>query len=374
MRRAFYLAVLTLALLVTSIRPDAAERARALAPLIEEETFALVRIDATRVDVDGLLKIVLPALPDFKEELTDDARQWKEFLQAFTRAGGTELILSFSTADLPSRPIVHIPLKEGADVPALTALLKKRLSDDDTIQRQGSALRIGSRRALARLARNAPSARPELTAAVTAAADTAIQILLLPSADQRRVTEEVVIPSEYGVSGKTLVRGARWAALGLDVGAKPTARLTVQSADAGAAKKMTDLVALGLTQAGKIRLVGETKPLAELYSTELATATRALAPKVAGSQLTAQLSDPNAVRALAVLTAVVYERYGSLRSVDARNFKQILLALHTYHDTHGTFPPPRHLLEGWQTTPELASGHPAIPRRGRRLVQGVQTG
>jgi hypothetical protein len=319
---------------------DPAARARALAPLIEEETIGLVRIDFSRTDPQGFSKVLLSLLPGQKDEVAELTGQVQAFQAAFVKAGGTELILSISTEDLPALSLVYVPLKDRADAEALTRLLKKHLPAGTIVRKQGEALVAGPREALDRFARGKPSARAELTAAVKAAGDTAVQVLFLPTPDQRRVIDEVVMLPIPGGSGRVLTRGARWAALGLDLGTRPRARLTLQSADAAAAGKLAEVIAAGVALVGKRKFLGEEKTLRELRPKEFATAARALKPAITGSQLTLEIGTPETLRALAALADTYDEHTGGVeRSTPGLNLKQIVLALYGYNDTTGTLPP-----------------------------------
>jgi hypothetical protein len=340
MRTATCLGLLACVLALTAgeTRFDPAGRAKALAPLIEEETFALARIDATRADGGSLLKSLSLLLPSRKEQIEEARRKVEAFQPAFLKAGGTELVVSFSTADVPPIAFVAVPLKDGADAEALAKLLSKHLGPQAAVEKHGSALVAGPRAALERLAKGTPSARPELAAAVTAAGDTAVQVLLLPTNDQRRVIDEVVtLP---GGSGKALTRGVRWAALGLDFGRTPGAGLTLQAADAAAARKMSDLIRSGVELLGKTKFLGEEKPLKELLPGEFAKAAGALAPAVTGDVVTVRVSDADALQALgAVVSAIDQYAGGAGRSPDGANLTQILVAMHNYITAHNVFPP-----------------------------------
>ncbi len=312
---------------------DAAARSRTMAGLIEEETFALVRVDFTRMGRADVAALPLLLVPEEKKDLEE---RLKAFQAAFVKAGGTEVIASFSTDDLPAVSFVHIPLKAGASVEDLTALLKKHLPAGSVVRKQEGALLAGPRQALERFARGKPSVRPELPAAVKAAGDAAVQVLLLPTADQRRVVDEVVaVP---GFSTRVLTRGVRWAALGLDVGQRPRARLTIQSADAAAAGKLAELIAAGVAGVGQRKFLGEKKTLRELRPKEFTTAAAALKPGITGRQLTLEIAAPD-LRALTVLADTFEEHSGGLeRSPAGRNLRDILIALHSYHDATGRLP------------------------------------
>jgi hypothetical protein len=281
---------------------------------------------------------LLPLVPSGKDDLTALVKRLKAFQSAFTRAGGTEVVVSLSTEDLPGISFVYVPLKDGTDVPALTGLLKKHLPEGVVFAKRGSALVAGPRRALARLAKGRPSVRAELSAAVKAAGDTAVQVLLLPTADQRRVIDEMVTLPGPGVSGKVLMRDLRWAALGLDVGAKPRARLTLEATDAGEARQFAELIGAAGNLVGKMKFLGEDRPLKELLPREFAAASRAIKPKLMGSRVTLEVSAPEAVRALVGLADAIKARtMGVERS--GSNLKEVLVALHGYLDATGTLPP-----------------------------------
>jgi hypothetical protein len=334
-----------LALLLPPAQPaaetrfDPAARAAALAPLIEDETYALVRLDATRIDLEGLLKTLGPVLAGHND-VEDLVKSARELLAAFTRAGGNELAVAFSTEDLPRFSLVQVPVKEGADIATLTRLLKHLLGSDVTVQKRGGSLLAGTPAALARHARGKPSVRAELAAPVQAAGDTAVQALLLPTADQRRVIEEAVRLPAVGASGTTLTQGVRWAALGLDVGATPELRLTLTGASPDAAQQMARLISASVDQLGKRTFPGEEKPLRDLLPREFTAVARVLKPAVAGERVTLQVRDPAGLGALAALARGVEERgNGVERSATGYNLKAILIAIYNYHDVTGTFPP-----------------------------------
>src|SRR5262249_3422654 len=110
----------------------------------------------------------------------------------------------------------------------------------------GSALVGGAEKTLTRLKNLKPAERPELAKAFAAAGDTAVQAVLLPSKENRKVVEEIMpkLPQELGGGPITIVtRGALWAAVGVDLPPKLSLRGTIQSSDAEAAKTLHDLVA-----------------------------------------------------------------------------------------------------------------------------------
>jgi hypothetical protein len=334
------LLVLTLPYAASESKFDPAERARALAGLIEDETIALIRVDFAHMDLDGFAKTLLPLVPSRKDELAELTKGIKAFQGAFTKAGGTELVASFASEELPWISIVGVPLNDRSDVPALTRLLKDYLPEETVVEKRGSALIAGKRAAIARLAKEKSRARAELPSAVTAAGDTNVQALLLPTADQRRVIDEVLVLPVKSDLNKTLTRGLRWAALGLDIGPKPRAELTLQSTDATSARKLAELISVGIDSLGKVKFLGEDTPLKELLPREFETVAQALKPKVDRNRVVLQLRQPDAVRAISVLADTILDRIGMpQRSRQRDNLQQILIAVINYSDANGALPP-----------------------------------
>ncbi len=98
--------------------------------------------------------------------------------------------------------------------------------------------------------------RPELSAAFDAAGgeDVAARLLILPSADSRRVLEEMVpaFPAELGGGPMTdLTQGMLWAALGLEAAPQASLRLVVESKNAAAARALERLTHHGLDYLGR---------------------------------------------------------------------------------------------------------------------------
>jgi hypothetical protein len=318
---------------------DPAQRASELAGLIEDETIALVRIDFSRMDLDGLSRTLMSVAPGRKNAIEELVKRIRPFQEAFTKAGGGVLAASFSTEELPGASFLWVPLTDRADVPALTRLLKGVLPEGATVQKRDSALIAGLPAVLTRLAKEKPTGRTELPAAITAAGDSTVQILFLPTTDHRRVIDEVVVLPVKNDLGMALTRGIRWATLGLDLGRKPRAELALQLADAASAKKVPELLAAGIDLIGQVKFLGEEKPLKDMLRGKFETAAKALKPKVSGSRVTLSLSQPGAMHAVALLCSSILERTARVeRSSPGTNFQQILIAFYNYHDAIGTFP------------------------------------
>ena len=161
---------------------------------------------------------------------------------------------SISSSVLPTCPVSRswsFRFVDGADAAQIRRLFEGDgkaprlfgLPSYATLHNAGVA---GSPAALDRVRRASVVPRPELSAAFAACGGegVAARLLILPSADSRRVLEEMVpnFPAELGGGPITdLTQGILWAAVGLELGPQPSIRLVVESKDAGAVKALERL-------------------------------------------------------------------------------------------------------------------------------------
>jgi hypothetical protein len=195
------------------------------------------------------------------EELAEMKAVAGGVISGLVAAGARDAYVVVSLADIPSPPLlVVVPLRPGAKERAIRGLLYSGRADGPTSRPDNPPGR-GHAKTQVRVVRNAvvrcdwpvlqrvkamaPHARPELAKAFAAAGDTAAQGLLLPTADNRRVIEEMMpeLPKKIGGGPSTAVtRGLQWAALGVNGPPKPSLKLTIQSADAASAKALVDVL------------------------------------------------------------------------------------------------------------------------------------
>jgi hypothetical protein len=300
---------------------------------LDDQVVAVAHFDLTRVDLDVLFANIsaLTAAPA-REVAKDDIGQW---LREMEKAGGGEFYAVFSLADLPGPPYLLIPARKGADVEALRHLLTgpQAKSRMEVCERVGDVLFAGSKSARDRLRAPKTAPRPDLASAFSAAGDRAIQVALLTSPDARRAIEDTLpqLPAELGGGPVTiLTRGLRWAALGADLTPKLSLRVTVQSQDAEAARRLADWLQTTMKR------IGDHPEVRQVWHNfdELAAKIR---PEVKGDRLTLAVDEPT-LRAFIEPTAPRV-RAASDRNQSANNLKQIGLALHNFHDVHKAFPP-----------------------------------
>jgi hypothetical protein len=315
---------------------NADARAKAVAPYLDDQVFAVAHVDVSRFKVETALAKLAELGKLDAAEIQPLKKKLLSWLGGFTRAKGKEVYFVFSLADIgldanSVTPFVLVPVEEGADARALARLLSLAGFTSEKLS-TGPMVVGGSRKALRRLRRLKPAARPELAKAFAAAGDTAIQLLILPTADMRRVVAETLpnLPAELGGgSGKALSRGLHWAALGLDPPPQMSLKLIIQSKDEAAAKALRALIVQFLQAVGKWDDVRDAFPSFDKLAASIT-------PKVVGDQLAVTHKGDNLARGVGELTQWVQEMVR--RAKVSEHLSKLGLALHKYHDAHNEFP------------------------------------
>jgi hypothetical protein len=309
---------------------DTGAGAKTIAPFIDDQTFAVVRLDLPKLNAAALVGASGPY--EGIDEAGAKALQAgvERWLGDFARAGGRELYVVFSLADVPSVPVVIVPLGDKTDAKAIGDLLKTPMSPwgGSPGEKIGSAVVAGSAAARARLRSLKPAARPDLTAALAAAGDGAAQVALVPPPHLVRVLDEMMptLPKEVGGgSSKPLTRGLKWAALGLDVTPTMSLRFTVQSPDAASAGALKDALAKVLKALGEQKAVRAALP-------EFEKALGSAAPEVVRDQVVLSLDDKQTHALLG--PAVRHSVRVAAQAEFSRHLRQLALAAITYADRH----------------------------------------
>jgi hypothetical protein len=179
-----------------------------------------------------------------------------------------------------------------------------------------------------------PAARPDLEPAFSVVPGAALQVALVPSADQRRVVSEFLptLPKELGGGpGSVVSKGIRWVALGADTKPKLAVKLVVKTEDAAAGAAVAAVINHGLDALSK-------DPGTRVVVSKLDDMVAAVRPKVADDRLTISVDEtmPGLVEELGKAATKARSAAGRTKSVN--NLKQIALAWHNFHDASKAFP------------------------------------
>jgi Protein of unknown function (DUF1559) len=317
---------------------DAEARAKAVAPFLDEQTIAVGHVDLTRVDVSAIAEKASEYAKLTEEEVAGPKKKVGDWLAAWTKAGVRELYVVVSLADIPGLPpLVVVPLEEGADAKSIgEALGRTKPFREYKFKKIGSALVGGAEKTLSRLKGLKPDIRPELAKGFAAAGDMTVQVVLLPTNENRRVAEEIMpkLPQELGGGPTTIVtKGVLWAAFGANVSPKMSLQGTIQSQDAETAQKLRGLIAQFYKLLGDEGPKGRTARQILPGFDKLA---EQLTPKAEGDHLVLSLEEKDVAATLKPIVAKARNTVENKNS--ANNLKQIGLAIHNYHDVHKHFP------------------------------------
>ena len=243
---------------------DPGARARDIAAFIDEQTILVCHVDLGRVDVSAAFRKLGEVVEGIESdrEVAGVRQVAGAFVREMLQAGARDVYLVVSLADVPPEPVLLVvPLRANADERAIRGLLYSGRAAGPT-SRPRDARRPARARTQVHVVGKAvvrctwpiwqrvkamkPHKRPELPQAFAAAGDTAAQVLLLPTANDRRVIEEMLpeLPKEIGGGPSTaLTRGILWAAAGADGPPKASLRLVIQSRDARAAQTLSQRIA-----------------------------------------------------------------------------------------------------------------------------------
>jgi hypothetical protein len=310
--------------------------ARAVAPFVDAQTVGVAHVDLTRIDAVAFLDKVAEIGKLEAEEVEGPKRDLRGLLAGLTRTGAKDWYVVFSMADLPAQPpFIVVPLGAGADAKAMSRELEQaKLFGQGHAEALGHAVLGGSEKTLKRLRTLEPTARPDLAKAFAAAGDSAVQVLLLPAADTRRVIAELLptLPAEIGGESTTpLTHDLRWAALGMDLTPNLALRLVIQSTDPAAARKLSGFLTRTRDALGRLAEVREILP-------DFARLAALLTPEVEGDRLVVSLTNKEL---LTVVPPLVLRTLQAVNQHTAANkLQKVVYAAHSYVDAHpqGRFP------------------------------------
>lgn len=343
-------ACLVLLTLVTAMaQADDANSARlagAIAPFVDDQTLFVAHMDLRAIDAQsGVTKLIdVFALPKgTAEEFKGSATALGQHIDALKQHGVQDIFALVNIADFPGRPVTLVlPLARDTDTAKIVneLSLSTFLGGELESARFDGNLVIAAPATIKRLrAQQRPAARPEIAQAFEAVADSAVQILFVPSAQSRRVVEEMmpVLPSFAGEGPiKPFTSGLRWAAVGATIPPKSIAvKVVAQAADAPSATSIAQELANLITALGKQPFITEMIP-------KFGELTKFLVPTVQGDRLTLDWTEANG--GLKAIVAIVGPPVDEMRTAAANarsmnNLKQFGLAMHNFLAVNKVFPP-----------------------------------
>jgi hypothetical protein len=311
-----------------------ADFARTAAPFIDENTLAVARVDLARLDIDAALKLAALFAGE-GDEPGDAAPGIRANVKKFVTAGGTDVFVTYGPGDFPNLPALIAPAPDDrAAQKAIGELLASLYPQFDKkaewVYLHGCVC-VGTKDALAVLKARRPVVRPELVAALEVGRDGVAQIAFELTAEAKKIHEQVAptLPVELGGGGiQKLTRGVKWMAVVVGPGPKMPAKWITECASPEAAHDLKEVERRAQQALGGLLRGDEPHGKRGPDPFEHATS------RQEGNRLTTEWELATS------LTAVLKRPEGTpadrMRSVN--NLKQLMIALHNYHDANGHFP------------------------------------
>lgn len=313
-----------------------------VAPFMDAQTIAVVRVrpdklnDAVLADWEKkLLPESLHSVEDFKSPLTllrERAKEW-------SAAGGGDVYVVVSFLDIPRQPPFAVLLPQAGKKADDLAAVVKRWDANFAVQTIGKALVLGGPETLARLKDAKPGERPELVQALSAGPDVAARVVLAPSPEVRRIYAELLPPfppNTVSVPSSELFQGLKSVTAEADLSANSALRISLQATDAAAAEKWKDAIRQAAAVALKVEPQLRELPAASQTAAHPAPTVRGdrveMVWSADGERLPRLMND-----IVKPLAAKAYESAATMQSVNS--LKQIMLAMHNFHDAKKSFPP-----------------------------------
>jgi hypothetical protein len=307
---------------------DGEALAAVVAPFVDDRTVGVIHVDVGNLDVDQVAKKISRLAEIDPEPLAEPVDGIQKVIAVLTKHKVKNVFIVLNLADLPTNPpyfVLDIPAQKiGSEHPLVEEINSgNKFGPLKAVLRHGEVV-LGLEKTLERLVNQKPAESPELGKALTGAGPGAVRLALIGTPGMRKIFEEVMpqIPEEFGGGSIELfTRGLKWASVVLDFsGDDLNLRVTLQAADREKAEKIKEVAEKA------INAIPEFKKFADQLK---------LVPQ--GDQVT--LAVPGKTLADVLKPAFVARHAAVDRQLGANTLKQIGLALHSYHDVHGAFPP-----------------------------------
>ena len=317
----------------------------AVAPFVNGDTVAVARVDLKKLDLTGSIKTIVALVPQQARqvaELGETLAKGEAIKQALLDNGVSELFAVCHSLDFrnPSNSFFFVAPVAAGKKPqqVIDAITKIAGPSPGELGIVGNAILVGPPQTMDRLKAIHSAPRPDLAKALAATKSTTVQLAATLPADIRRVLGESLdrLPKELGGgSGKELADGLQWLAVGIDAPPKLAITLTLQAKDGKAAEQArTTLKSAVEMLLQNEHAVGSFPPLTEVGPL--------LVPEVKGDRLVLTLNEANG-KAQKFMDALIKPALANAQAaasiqISMNNLKQLMLAMHNYHDTYLHFP------------------------------------
>ncbi len=339
--------IFALALLATLAAPTwAAEEGTDLDPYLSESTVAILRVNLQTFDPasSGLQIAKTLGLNAAEQQPIAAVAQIATGLRGqLIEVGVTDVNLVFDLEQFPpGEPYVLFRYKKGSNRDAVRASIDAAIavSKRKTFPERhdfGGVVFGGAKDVLETLRLRPGGARPKLREALTATQDHAVQIVFGLTADQHRVLRETLpaFPAPFSaLDGAMLSRGVQFVSFGATLTPKAKVDLLIQSADADAATTLKQSAQAALNLLKELPAAKQVVPRIEQLVAKLQ-----LEQEETRLRLTIAEDGPIFGELVTLAQAALAPALArTARSNAVNRLKQLMLAMHNYHDGRKVLP------------------------------------
>jgi hypothetical protein len=345
--RAKYLAILACFLLpvwntaqtgnAQSESPPADDATKVL-PFINETTFLVVKVDPVDVKLPDLGLLMSPQATQAYQQFAKLADNWLQQLR--TVVGDRPLYATIGIPISQQRIPIFVFVEQSENPDRLVAYLKTAFKTNAHLHNGFVVATPMHQAEVGEMLKSLPPYTHEgVSDAFEAVKDYPVQALLLPPPQVRRAVEELMpeLPRQLGGGpSRVLTEGLVWAAFGLQP-AQLRVEVTIQSKDEQAAKSLAAHIPK-LLRAAYDASPKDQRPIADPAFAKLL---EDLKTQVDGDRIKVAFEGmkggEQGLGLLAIAASAINQK--AQRQTNMNRLKQIMLALHNYHDVYKMFPP-----------------------------------
>lgn len=314
----------------------------AVEKFLDDQAFVVARVRPKKIELNNAIAYLT------KNKVIPQAQAIAVALLAGTVKGSLdrnaeEMFVVYSMSMVASGeflPLVVVPTKDAEQQQKLEEMLKKIPMAGDIMKtkRLDNALLAGAPGALERAARQLGKPRPDIGDAKVVWGDHAVQVAVVPTADQKRSLKELLPPLEKPLdkhSSQELASGISWLSFSMDP-FPPRMKAVVRGVDAPAVEKGMAFLKDALKFAPLAFSEAE-KDVAEPAGKLMQMIGNGL--RKDGTDIVLELNDPQPILDL-FAAAAVKARSAAQSMQSSNNMKQLMLAMHMHHDAKNCFPAP----------------------------------
>lgn len=314
----------------------------AVEKFLDDQAFVVARVRPKKIELNTAIAYLT------KNKVIPQAQAIAVALLAGTVKGSLdrnaeEMFVVYSMSMVASGeflPLVVVPTKDAEQQQKLEEMLRKIPMAGDIMKtkRLDNALLAGAPGALERAARQLGKPRPDIGDAKVVWGDHAVQVALVPTADQKRSLKELLPPLEKPLdkhSSQELASGISWLSVSMDP-FPPRIKAVIRGVDVPAVEKGMAFLKDALKFA-PLALAEADKDVAEPTGKLMQMIASGLRKE--GNDIVLELNDPQPI--LDLFAAAAAKARGAAQSMQStNNMKQLMLAMHIHHDAKNSFPAP----------------------------------